>query len=274
MDIEEFFLLHRGHSRLSYGRFMRTRHNKRISLARLVRESVSEEAPKFDPRKRSLFKHFLQRDIYGLSERPVKTIAAKHLSVAMPKILKEHELSLGQVNKVFAAQWINDRHVVMGTKCNNVSNSRRLLWIIIFIWLLIVMLWGLFNTLFLILICLFLILIAFSYNFQVLTSSFNNSMFSALSEHFKPFEKYFLDRLKLQVRTLCQDIIFGGLLLVGWFVQKGVKANCICASQTNPDSLIYAFQWLVLMQISLCSNYCRYPTSGYIWIKLSRKLLE
>ena len=48
---------------------------------------------------------------------------SKHLSSAIPTILKETELDLGEVNKVFAAKWISDRRVVMGTKCNKVSEG-------------------------------------------------------------------------------------------------------------------------------------------------------
>lgn len=86
-------------------------------------ESVSDELPKFEPKRLSLFNHVLKREIYGLNDRLVRCVVAKHLSTAMPTILKESSLNMGEVNKIFAAQWINDRQVVVGTKCNKVSDK-------------------------------------------------------------------------------------------------------------------------------------------------------
>lgn len=101
------------------------RRSKRLSantIAKLVKESASGTTPVFEPKRLSLFKHVLKRELYGFNDKPIKSVVSKHLSRNMPTIFKEHEIDLGQVNKVFAAQWVNDSQVVMGTKCNKVSH--------------------------------------------------------------------------------------------------------------------------------------------------------
>lgn len=46
----------------------------------------------------------------------------------LPNILKEHEFNLtrSQINKVFSAQWLDDRKVLMGTKCNRVIQIKNI----------------------------------------------------------------------------------------------------------------------------------------------------
>lgn len=45
-----------------------------------------------------------------------------HFTRRLPKTLKENEFNLteSQINKIFSAQWLDDRKVIMGTKCNKV----------------------------------------------------------------------------------------------------------------------------------------------------------
>ena len=46
-----------------------------------------------------------------------------HFTSKLPRILKEREFDLTKtnLNKIFTAQWLDDRKVIMGTKCNKVD---------------------------------------------------------------------------------------------------------------------------------------------------------
>ncbi|XP_005000123.1 DDB1- and CUL4-associated factor 12-like protein 2 [Cavia porcellus] len=66
--------------------------------------------------------HYLQHRALGMRGRPslqgVRGQMGCRLASQLPELLTERRLHLGAVDKVFSSQWLNDRQVVCGTKCN------------------------------------------------------------------------------------------------------------------------------------------------------------
>ncbi|XP_058515118.1 DDB1- and CUL4-associated factor 12-like protein 2 [Ochotona princeps] len=71
--------------------------------------------------RRSLV-HYLQDRQVGaqgrLAERGFESQLNSLAARSLPQMLREHQLDLGTLDKVFASQWLNSREVVCGTKCN------------------------------------------------------------------------------------------------------------------------------------------------------------
>ncbi|XP_004599822.2 DDB1- and CUL4-associated factor 12-like protein 2 [Ochotona princeps] len=78
--------------------------------------------PERGPATRRSLVHYLQnRQVDAQGHRAPLGFESQLHSLAarsLPQMLREHQLDLGTLDKVFASQWLNSREVVCGTKCN------------------------------------------------------------------------------------------------------------------------------------------------------------
>ncbi|XP_013378753.1 DDB1- and CUL4-associated factor 12 [Lingula anatina] len=56
----------------------------------------------------------------GLYKGNPDNLTNRFLAQQMPGLFQEKEYNLGTINKVFTSQWLSDRQVVVGTKCNKI----------------------------------------------------------------------------------------------------------------------------------------------------------
>ncbi|ELT97249.1 hypothetical protein CAPTEDRAFT_101926 [Capitella teleta] len=65
----------------------------------------------------TLFKFSFYRQLHIVPTLPTVRVTSE-VSCRLPGLMKEHELKLGEINKVFASRWLNEGFVAFGSKCN------------------------------------------------------------------------------------------------------------------------------------------------------------
>ncbi|XP_076464961.1 DDB1- and CUL4-associated factor 12-like [Babylonia areolata] len=71
-----------------------------------------------DPKPSANTFGYLTSRQYGHAHANPLGVYEELVSKRLPHVLDETEFQLGTMNKVFASQWLNDKQVVFGTKCN------------------------------------------------------------------------------------------------------------------------------------------------------------
>ncbi len=66
-----------------------------------------------------IFRYIQGRQLKTYHRSPLADLNG-FLSIQLPGLLREHEYPLGKINKIFAAKWLSDRQVAIGSKCNKV----------------------------------------------------------------------------------------------------------------------------------------------------------
>jgi hypothetical protein len=87
---------------------------KRTSLENGCKH-ISEGMPSWDIVRYALF----DRPIGCATRRPDRLVEP-YLARQLPGLLKERSYDLEKINKIFAARWLNDHQVILGSKCNKV----------------------------------------------------------------------------------------------------------------------------------------------------------
>ncbi|KAK0054019.1 DDB1- and CUL4-associated factor 12 [Biomphalaria pfeifferi] len=90
--------------------------NKQCSKFNKIARPLSSETPRIlrDREYGHLTSSKHDNNILKFYSDNLRDFVSQHL----PSILKEKEMNLGTINKIFASKWLNDSQVVIGTKCN------------------------------------------------------------------------------------------------------------------------------------------------------------